>query len=51
MNVGLEKLQQTESAVIDLQGQLVIYERDLFAKQSEANVKLKLMVKEQQEAE
>lgn len=44
LNVGLDKLKQTESAVIDLQNQLSVYEKDLMQKERAANDKLKLMV-------
>ena len=51
LNVGLDKLKQTETSVIDLQKQLTVFEKDLLAKDKAANEKLKLMVHEQKEAE
>lgn len=51
LNVGLEKLRQTETAVIDLQKQLTVFEKDLLMKDKAANEKLKLMVQEQKQAE
>lgn len=51
LNVGLDKLRQTETAVIDLQSQLTVFEKELQAKDRAANEKLKLMVQEQKEAE
>ena len=46
LNVGLDKLRQTETAVIELQNQLSVYEKDLRVKEKAANEKLQLMVKE-----
>ena len=46
LNVGLDKLRQTEAAVLDLQGQLSVYEKDLMVKERAANEKLKMMVHE-----
>ena len=51
LNVGLDKLKQTESAVIDLQAQLTIFEKELQSKDKAANEKLNLMIIEQKEAE
>ena len=51
MGVGLNKLKETESQVIDLQKKLTVYEKDLLAKDKAANDKLKLMLVEQKEAE
>lgn len=44
-------MRQTETAVIDLQNQLSVYEKNLMAKQSAADEKLKRMLVEQKEAE
>ena len=46
LNVGLDKLRQTEAAVIELQNQLSVYEKELMVKEKAANEKLKLMVQE-----
>ena len=51
LNVGLNKLKETEEQVIELQKSLDTYKAELEAKEKEANEKLKLMVKEQKEAE
>jgi dynein heavy chain 1 len=51
LGVGLNKLKETESQVIDLQKKLTVYEKDLLAKDKAANDKLKLMLVEQKEAE
>ena len=47
LNVGLDKLKQTETAVIDLQSQLTVFEKELMTKDKAANEKLQLMVTEQ----
>jgi hypothetical protein len=39
--VGLDKLRETETAVIDLQKQLTVFEKELQKKDKEANEKLK----------
>mmetsp|Transcript_10643 Transcript_10643/g.10717 ORF Transcript_10643/g.10717 Transcript_10643/m.10717 type:complete len:502 (-) Transcript_10643:3279-4784(-) len=51
LNVGLDKLKDTETEVIDLQNKLSVYEKDLMEKQKAADERLKLMVQEQQQAE
>ena len=51
LNVGLDKLRETESAVIDLQRKLTVFEKDLTIKGKAADEKLKLMLVEQKEAE
>jgi len=51
LNVGLGKLKETEEQVVQLQKSLDVYKTELEAKEKQANEKLKLMVKEQKEAE
>ncbi len=49
--MGLDKLRETETAVIDLQKKLTVFEKDLTVKGKAADEKLKLMLVEQKEAE
>lgn len=49
--MGLGKLKDTETSVLDLQRQLTVFEKELQAKDKAANEKLQLMVVEQKEAE
>ena len=51
LNVGLNKLKETEDQVVKLQAELDRYKTDLDAKDKQANEKLKLMVAEQNQAE
>jgi len=51
LNLGLEKLRQTEEDVSNLKGDLALKEEELKAKNQLANDKLQQMVQEQQEAE
>jgi dynein heavy chain 1 len=51
LNVGLGKLRETQTQVAALQDSLAIKNVELEKKQAEANVKLKIMVEDQQKAE
>jgi dynein heavy chain 1 len=51
LNVGLGKLRETQTQVATLQESLAIKNAELEKKQAEANVKLKVMVEDQQKAE
>lgn len=51
LNVGLGKLRETQTQVATLQESLAVKNAELEKKQAEANVKLKIMVEDQQKAE
>jgi dynein heavy chain 1, cytosolic len=51
LNIGLDKIHDTEEEVKKLQGSLSEKSKELFAKEKQANEKLVLMVSEQQQAE
>ena len=51
MNVGLDKLRETEAAVMTLMQQLSVYEKTLNEKNKAADERLKKMMQEQKQAE